>query len=617
MARIASLWYGLRVDSKQLKRGLRAAERDWRRHRRAVTRQVSEMSRTVAVAATAGGAALAAMTAKALQGADRIAKGARDASLAAGEYQTLAHVFELAGSSGDKLTRGIQAMQRNLLQLRFQSKTSVDTFALLGLTLRDLDPLTPGQQFRLLLRRIAELHDPTLRAAIAQQLLGRAGKELATVLGSSAEALLRQEGRLRSLGGVLETDVLRRVEHFNDEMTVLRRVAMAQFTRGMADAAGESRDFSEVIEDVGSVARKLGELLPRLTHHLLTHRETIALVAKAYIAWRTALIAHSIVTLLGSIGRAVVSLTRLISLMTVAKFKALISTALWTTALGALGVGLIVVFNAITKLVDGAETNVFEALAEGFKKMLRDMEGFFSGVLDTARSSMQELRDLLDVGTLPKLPVYLGHAGGGTPGRADGSAGGPGQPPAPVDVRFPADATASRLQESIERFSQDVGQRMASALRAGDWSGVGDALVAALANHFTNNLAQSLADIIGSFLEGAFAKLPSFLGSIFSGSFGGFGDLGGFGGIASFLGFREGGIVPGLPGRPRLVVAHAGEAILNEAQQRRVFAGTTVHMSNTLVGDVTRATRDAIRRDARLIGEIATERQRTTGALTS
>jgi len=128
-------------------------------------------------------------------------------------------------------------------------------------------------------------------------------------------------------------------------------------------------------------------------------------------------------------------------------------------------------------------------------------------------------------------------------------------------------------------------------------------------------------DVVTSTFGGILDKLTSLFGSIDFGSlfdsissifssFQGF-DLGGTlasagSWLSSLLPFADGGVVPGALGAPMPVLAHGGEVILNDAQQRALLSGGTGRTEQVfnvnITGDVSRQTRQEI---ARLIPQIA------------
>jgi len=75
--------------------------------------------------------------------------------------------------------------------------TAVDALEDLGLTFKDLDGLSPEQQFKLLADRISQVEDPTRKAAIAMSLFGRTGTNLLPMFAAGAKGIeaLQKEGR--------------------------------------------------------------------------------------------------------------------------------------------------------------------------------------------------------------------------------------------------------------------------------------------------------------------------------------------------------------------------------------------------------------------------------------
>ena len=114
-------------------------------------------------------------------------------------------------------------------------------------------------------------------------------------------------------------------------------------------------------------------------------------------------------------------------------------------------------------------------------------------------------------------------------------------------------------------------------------------------------LANQLPDLFGGlsgFLSMGLSNLGNIIGSISSGVGSGVSSV--FSAVSSFLGFQNGGIVPGRGPVP--VIAHGGEVILNEAQQRNLLRGmsgnggenVTVNVSLGITGDVSAQTRQEV-----------------------
>jgi tape measure domain-containing protein len=141
-----------------------------------------------------------------------------------------------------------------------------------------------------------------------------------------------------------------------------------------------------------------------------------------------------------------------------------------------------------------------------------------------------------------------------------------------------------------------------------------------LANVFTNvgsGLSDGLMAIINA-IQLAFTSTSggedSFFGSIigavvkgYTASYGSANMSESFVNVNASGAFADGGVIPGNFGEPKLVVAHGGEVVLNNAQQRALLNGGTGGSQQTfhisITGDVSRQTRAEV---LKLIPQIAT-----------
>ena len=169
-----------------------------------------------------------------------------------------------------------------------------------------------------------------------------------------------------------------------------------------------------------------------------------------------------------------------------------------------------------------------------------------------------------------------------------------------------AAASAARAGRADEALAAEVPEE---ATVVDEFRGVGASVVTGfesfisgirdgVANLFDNTGISSLIDLV----VGGFQSLFDGIASLFSGQGGGAG--GALAGITGFLGgllpFQEGGFVPGPPGRPVPILAHAGELVLNQSQQAAIgrSGGATVNNTNNISGNVDRPTREFLSRNS-------------------
>lgn len=82
------------------------------------------------------------------------------------------------------------------------------------------------------------------------------------------------------------------------------------------------------------------------------------------------------------------------------------------------------------------------------------------------------------------------------------------------------------------------------------------------------NWVKSIVQDVWNFIKPIFDAIGNAIGGV-SNALGGIGNMisGTFSGIAHFLGFDDGGFVPGAPGQPMLAVVHGGEYVVSNAMQ--------------------------------------------------
>ena len=508
---------------------------------------------------------------------------------------------------------------------------------------------------------------------------------------------------------MLDGRALKAVEAFNDEVTLLKRVILAQYTEGMTAAISTTQRWDRVIAAAGSVARRLGSILPRIIAFLFEVRRELAYGVAAWVAYRVALAGAAFFAAVRNAGRAIMYLVRILRTMTLAQLAAAampfaITAAFTAVAAGVallaagirenweavvafarhyaqemkvawernvvaiqlaftwLGDKVIQAFRLIARAAEGlpgtesivaAIDNVAEGSAEKvdrlhrrllqLQKLLKDLEGArpalpagaiadsITGnvreIVATIKQRIREIRSALGLDGAPSFPDLEAHpVGAGR--RAPTVTIDPGAADPTTPGRGALGAVQDRFRQATQRFAQRLAGSLGDALRTGDWSAVGANLLLAVHNQLVDNVVGRLAKLISAALQRAFAGA---LGSGGGGLLGFVGSaLGLFGGGGAPLGSgivwdgpritaHRGVEVPGAPGQEVMVRARARERILTPEQQgsiARALAGAgrpTVNLTATVVGDRTNEVVRVLRREARLIGDLARERIRVEG----
>jgi len=190
----ANLESRISLDATKFQAGLRSAGASAKKFSKSVTagvlgaaRSIGNIASTLAKVTVAFGIAGAAAAAMGLKNAFDLGGTLSDFSARTGiaveKLVVLQRALEDNGISGDKVATIINKMQKSIGELGQGLATQVRAFEELGITLEQLQRLSPEDQFELLQRSIAGVSDEAKRATLSAQIFGaRLGNELLTLV---------------------------------------------------------------------------------------------------------------------------------------------------------------------------------------------------------------------------------------------------------------------------------------------------------------------------------------------------------------------------------------------------------------------------------------------------
>jgi hypothetical protein len=95
------------------------------------------------------------------------------------------------------------------------------------------------------------------RSAIAQQILGRAGKELGTIMSETAGSLALARDRANDMGLSIGPELLANAEKANDSLFLLGKSIEANFTKAILEALPVSGEYDDKIKAIGEAVQTL------------------------------------------------------------------------------------------------------------------------------------------------------------------------------------------------------------------------------------------------------------------------------------------------------------------------------------------------------------------------
>ena len=251
-------------------------------------------------AAIAGATAAAVATGKAFVGAaqdvasygDTVDKQSQRLGMSAASYQELDYVMRIAGTSMDSMSAGMKTLTNQLDAALNGSESAQAMFASLGLSMDDLANMSREDVFKNVIYGFQGMEDSAERAALANDLLGRSGQQLAPLFNMTAEETAGLIEQANEYGMVMDDAAVKASADFTDSMTTLKKTMegvknsmMSQFLPGLTQVtsglaavfAGDEGGIGQiesglknVIENVTKIAPQFFSLAQTLISSLLS-----------------------------------------------------------------------------------------------------------------------------------------------------------------------------------------------------------------------------------------------------------------------------------------------------------------------------------------------------------
>ena len=279
---------------------------------------------------------------------------------------------EQTGQDLKTVELGIKGMQRSIRGLEQGLSTQKRAFNDLGLTIEDLQDLSPEEQFTLIADRLAKIEDPTRRAGVAMDVFGRAGTKLLPLLSLGAAGIekLRQEAR---------------------ELGIVMSGEQAQAAADFADAWNRiSRQLKFLIVLVG------GELAPELS----ASQKFLSGLVRGVIDWTRENAA--LVKTVAAIGAGLIVVGGTLLAFSLAVTAASFIVGAFTTMLSVAGtvLGFFVSIPGLIVLGLAAATAAFFAFSDAGDRAARRWRGLFGQMKSDVGTAIGGIIDAIRAGDL-------------------------------------------------------------------------------------------------------------------------------------------------------------------------------------------------------------------------
>jgi hypothetical protein len=153
---------------------------------------------------------------------DSLARGAIQSGIAAKAYTELAFAARQVDVQQEALATSLKKMQVSLSKAASEGGPALDTLDALSLSIKELQALTPDQQFEALAEQISRLQDPADRTRAAVELFGRAGADLLPLFEKGAAGIRTAREAAEKFGQSLSEEDLERFRQADDALDSLK-----------------------------------------------------------------------------------------------------------------------------------------------------------------------------------------------------------------------------------------------------------------------------------------------------------------------------------------------------------------------------------------------------------
>ena len=180
------------------------------------------------IATAALGAAMAGATGAIVGGAksvseygDKVDKMSQKLGLSTDAYQKWDYVLNLAGTDMQSTAAGLKTLTNKLDDAKNGNEGAIAAFERLGISMEQAANMSREDLFAAAISGFQQMEDSTERAALANDLFGRSGQNLAPLFNTSSEATQEMINRAEEYGMIMSQDAVAASAAFQDSLTTL------------------------------------------------------------------------------------------------------------------------------------------------------------------------------------------------------------------------------------------------------------------------------------------------------------------------------------------------------------------------------------------------------------
>ncbi len=174
--------------------------------------------------------AFAAGVKSAAEAADAAAKMGDRFGIATDKLIGMQHGAQLAGASNEALAQGLKAMATVAIDAARGGEESARAFGVLGIRAQEFINLPMDRQLTIVVERLGEVENATLRNEVANKVLGKSYGELMGLVAEGSESFRQATEDARAWGLAISRVDAAKLEMANDAITRAQKAAQGLFT---------------------------------------------------------------------------------------------------------------------------------------------------------------------------------------------------------------------------------------------------------------------------------------------------------------------------------------------------------------------------------------------------
>jgi len=253
---------------------------------------------------------------------DEVHKMALRTGFATETLSELRYAAQISGADLTSLEKAVKKMQKTIVDASEGMTTYQRAFERIGVNYQELQGLHPEKQFEILAKAIAAVEDPTIRAATAQDIFGRAGTKLLPLFAQGVDGMEALREKARELGMVFDQEAADKAARLADAQATLRGAmqgltiaiaenivpALSKFVEGLSGVISKISDWMKANPFLASTITKVVSVLGGLMVVLGPMILLLPKLAAGFTLIKTAMLAAT-----GPVGLAVAAITGLIT----------------------------------------------------------------------------------------------------------------------------------------------------------------------------------------------------------------------------------------------------------------------------------------------------------------